>query len=92
MDHGLVLAGDCSRMVKDEDLALELVTTLRLQQRVDHHHPLSYLRPFYLLQGETGSLAALYFRHRHPLTVYGPGHEGGEGLIHQHSKDGISLT
>ena len=76
MHHGLVLAGDCSRVVKDEDLALELVTTLRLQGRVDHHHPLPYLRPFYFLQGETGSLAALDFRHRHSLTVYGPGNEG----------------
>ena len=90
MDHGLVLAGDCSRMMKDQNLALELVTTLRLQGRVDHHHPLPDLGSFYLLQGETGSLAALYFRHRHSLTVYRPGNEGL--LRHRDRKEGIILT
>ena len=70
VDHGLVLAGDCGGVVEHQDLPLELVGALRLQGRADHHHPLPDLRPLYFLQGETGSLAALHFRHRHSLTVY----------------------
>ena len=80
-------------MMEHQDLPLELVATLRLQGWADHHHALPDLRPFYFLQGETRSLAALHFSHRHSLTMYRPDiGNGGQHIIGRQIIDFAHLT